>query len=87
MNPPSRTDYAFANPLTVAAILCFSFCHGARFFLDLANGDVPPLLMPILAVLLCKRMAEARKHIAACNACRREEPSGEATPDAERPAR
>ena len=65
MNRPSQTDHAVCHPLAIAVIFGLAFCLLARFCLDLQNHGSPSLIMPIVALVMCKRVADGRKRIAA----------------------
>ena len=65
MNPPSQTDSALANPLSLAVIFVLSFCLLARFCIDLQNHASPSIVMPVAALVLAKRASDARKRVAA----------------------
>lgn len=65
MNPPSQTDSALANPLSLVVIFGLSFCLLARFCIDLQNHASPSIVMPIAALVLAKRASDARKRVAA----------------------
>jgi len=64
MNRPSQADYALCHPLSIALIFGFAFCLMARFCLDLQGHGSPSLVMPIVALVMCKRVADGRKRIA-----------------------
>jgi hypothetical protein len=70
MNRPSQADYALCHPLSIALIFGFAFCLLARFCLDLQGHGSPSLVMPIVALVMCKRVADGRKRIASFNAWR-----------------
>lgn len=80
MNPPSQTDYALGHPLSLLIGFFVSFSLLGRFCIDVETHQSPSLLMLIAALLLARRMGDARKRLAAHNNWRREwqEMSGEA---------